>query len=480
MNEHRPWPLVLMTAIGAWIAAIPLIAIAGMVFGQALNSATVTIVLGSVVVAAATGILRNDHDHSFMEEMAVPFLLAGGALLTAGLLKALPGRVALGCVCLIVVGVAVQVQRPWLRVILGALSAIAAHLALASIAAALLWIASAAMLAGPLRQWADRTESVAAGWCVGVLLALSAGAGTTFLAGAALATGGGATRMLPVDQAVSLAMGAGAAALLLACWKSLRQAWAMAAAAVVVALTYTIVPLGAVLLVLAACLLTGRTRLAIACGVAAAWVIGAYYYQLNMLLYQKALILAGAGAVLGGLAWAGSAGSRLAAATRVATVELNRYQHGLLITSMAAVLMAANIGISQKEELIRTGQPVFIKLAPADPRSLMQGDYMRLNFAMPSIDRLYADRHRAKVLARLDDRGIATLHAYDREHTLAPNEILVELVNTGSGLRLGTDAWFFKEGEGERWAKARYGEFRIDSQGRTLLVDLRGENLDRL
>lgn len=480
MNTHRPWPLVLMTAVGAWIAAVPLVGIFGLLFGRALESAATCIVLGGIVIAAATAILRREETHSFIEEMAVPVLFAGGALLAMGLHKALPDRAAWGICCVIATGVAILVTRGWLRTILAALAAIAAHLALSSQLAAVLWLATAALLAGPLVRWADDVAPVASGWGVGTLLALAASSGITFLAGAALHGSGGGARVLPFDQGVSLVMGFSAAALLLACWASLRQAWIIVVTAVLMALSYTVPPLGAVLLILATCLLTGRWKLAIAGGIAAAWVIGAYYYQLNMPLHEKAVVLAGAGAMLGGLAWVGALGRQRANPAATAPGRTSLARHGLLVVSMTAVLAAANTGIWLKEALIRTGRPVFIALAPVDPRSLMQGDYMRLNFAVESLDRVHVEEHRVKVVARVDERGIATLHAVHRGQALAANEILVELVNTGSGLRPGTDAWYFKEGEGERWAQAKYGEFRIDSKGRTLLVDLRGDNLRRL
>ena len=35
-----------------------------------------------------------------------------------------------------------------------------------------------------------------------------------------------------------------------------------------------------------------------------------------------------------------------------------------------------------------------------------------------------------------------------------------------------TDAWYFKEGEAERWEAARFGEFRVLPDGRALLVGM--------
>lgn len=37
-----------------------------------------------------------------------------------------------------------------------------------------------------------------------------------------------------------------------------------------------------------------------------------------------------------------------------------------------------------KQTLIAEGRPVFLELGPVDPRSLMQGDYMRLAFGLPT------------------------------------------------------------------------------------------------
>ena len=35
-----------------------------------------------------------------------------------------------------------------------------------------------------------------------------------------------------------------------------------------------------------------------------------------------------------------------------------------------------------------------------------------------------------------------------------------------------TDAWYFREGDGQRWEQARYGEFRVEPDGRALLVGM--------
>ncbi|MCG3189673.1 MAG: hypothetical protein LKCHEGNO_02158 [Burkholderiaceae bacterium] len=149
---------------------------------------------------------------------------------------------------------------------------------------------------------------------------------------------------------------------------------------------------------------------------------------------------------------------------------------------MVLVLASANVGIWQKERLIRDGQAVFVELAPVDPRSLMQGDYMRLNFRLPpGLERIsLAGAKRPHVIARRDARGVATLLRLDDGGALAAGEMRIELSPKGGGWILVSDAWFFAEGEAQRWARAKYAEFRVEPGGRALLVGLRGPGLEAL
>jgi uncharacterized membrane-anchored protein len=127
---------------------------------------------------------------------------------------------------------------------------------------------------------------------------------------------------------------------------------------------------------------------------------------------------------------------------------------------------------------------LFVPLAPVDPRSLMQGDYMTLRFDLPD-DMSFADTplaagQRPHVVARRDARGIATDLRADLGAPLSNDELRVELSPKNGNWVLVTDAWFFKEGESERWAQAKYGEFRVTPDGRALLVGLRGADLGTL
>jgi uncharacterized membrane-anchored protein len=148
------------------------------------------------------------------------------------------------------------------------------------------------------------------------------------------------------------------------------------------------------------------------------------------------------------------------------------------------VLGSVNLAIAGKEHTRRDGEIVYLPLAPVDPRSLVQGDYMALRFSLArDIERRDADDKRAEhegevtyAAVTLDDKHIATL-AGDRE--AAPMKLRYRIRN--GRVWLGTNAFFFEEGSAERFRAARYGEFRVDrASGEAVLVGLRDERLAAL
>lgn len=40
-----------------------------------------------------------------------------------------------------------------------------------------------------------------------------------------------------------------------------------------------------------------------------------------------------------------------------------------------------------------------------------------------------------------------------------------------------TDGWYFAEGDASRWEQARFGEFRVQPDGKALLVGMADEQL---
>jgi uncharacterized membrane-anchored protein len=141
--------------------------------------------------------------------------------------------------------------------------------------------------------------------------------------------------------------------------------------------------------------------------------------------------------------------------------------------AVGLVLGAVNWSIHVKERIKSTGVPVLLELAPIDPRSLMQGDYMALSFALAREIRSDAS---GTVPVVLDSNGVGRLAADP-----APGALRIRYRLRQGQVWLGTNAYFFEEDSAGRYAGARYGEFRVDRQsGEAVLVGMRGPEFERL
>lgn len=145
-----------------------------------------------------------------------------------------------------------------------------------------------------------------------------------------------------------------------------------------------------------------------------------------------------------------------------------------------ALLAFVNFGIYQRERLLTDGRIVLLKLSPVDPRSLMQGDYMRLNFeaadqAFPWQRRKdLADGH---VVVALDAQGVGHFRRLADSRPLARDEIALRYRMRGGQPNFATNAYFFEEGQARAYAGAAYGEFRVGADGEMILTRLRDARL---
>ncbi|HEY6720777.1 MAG TPA: GDYXXLXY domain-containing protein [Burkholderiales bacterium] len=169
----------------------------------------------------------------------------------------------------------------------------------------------------------------------------------------------------------------------------------------------------------------------------------------------------------------------------------------IAIISCVAVLALVNFSIVGKERQLESGKVVYLELAPVDPRSLMQGDYMALRFkianaARPAMDRAEPGGVRrfarpgdlaaadGRIVVALDPSSIATYRRLDDGTPPAPNEILLRYRVREGQIKFATNAFFFQEGSAKRYEGARYGEFRVAPDGELLLTGLRDKELKPL
>jgi uncharacterized membrane-anchored protein len=147
----------------------------------------------------------------------------------------------------------------------------------------------------------------------------------------------------------------------------------------------------------------------------------------------------------------------------------------------AGLLLSAGVAaftVRHHEETIEHGRAVMLEIAPVDPRSLMQGDYMALNFQVANALRTAPPDGR--VVVKVDEKGVGRYARIDRGEPLAADEARLRYRVRKMRVRIATDAWFFQEGHARDFAAARYGELHVRPDGEALLVALRDKNLDVL
>lgn len=186
---------------------------------------------------------------------------------------------------------------------------------------------------------------------------------------------------------------------------------------------------------------------------------------------------------------------------------MNKFWRWLVLGNLLLVAVVAAGMTAQKENISRNGRTVLLKLAPVDPRSLMQGDYMRLNFALGDDMRHFFVKKeglegnsgywqvrdkvkekgmtRGRVVIRLDAENRAEFVRFDDGGGLADGEMLLRywgfFSDRGGGMAcFGSESFMFEEGKADVFAKAVYGELRVAPDGGSVLVGLRDAGLKKL
>ena len=144
----------------------------------------------------------------------------------------------------------------------------------------------------------------------------------------------------------------------------------------------------------------------------------------------------------------------------------------LVVVGAALVLGAVNFSILGKERIKSNGEVVYLELAPLDPRSIMQGDYMALRFSLArqiegAVRPLPPEGSFGTVDIALDGKRVGS-------YASSGGALKLRYRVRNGAVWLGTNAFFFEEGTGDRYARARYGEFRVDrDSGEAVLVGLK-------
>ncbi len=185
----------------------------------------------------------------------------------------------------------------------------------------------------------------------------------------------------------------------------------------------------------------------------------------------------------------------------------------LILGTICLLLLGFTWSVAQKEKLRSNGREVLLELAPVDPRALLMGEYMTLDFAL---NRDLSDALRAKygtgsssrrrggwgrsmdfrsdwpssglAVIRLTTEagavetrrgrsvtlpaGVAVFVRLDDGSPLADGEMHLFYRVHGGRAQVASSAFYFQEGHAQAYERARYGLIRLDGMGKNLLMSL--------
>lgn len=159
-----------------------------------------------------------------------------------------------------------------------------------------------------------------------------------------------------------------------------------------------------------------------------------------------------------------------------------------------AVALAVGTPLSMaasKERIKETGELVLLPLAPRDPRSIMQGDYMVLRYTYPREVSQGGERtwptnrwtganapstwpSEGALRLTLGDNGVVELAEPETEAMgpLADNQARLKYRVRRGRVKIGAESFFFEEGQASAFSGARFGGLRVSSSGEAVLVGL--------
>jgi uncharacterized membrane-anchored protein len=151
-------------------------------------------------------------------------------------------------------------------------------------------------------------------------------------------------------------------------------------------------------------------------------------------------------------------------------------RNAILLVTAALVLVLVNYSIWQRERLVTHGRSVLLELAPVDPRSLMQGDYMALRFKVAANLSQPSARGAkdGRIVLGIDRDNVGTFRRFADGAPPAADEALLRYRVRNGQARLASNAFFFQEGDSGLYRDAKYGEFKLAPDGEAILVALHG------
>lgn len=154
----------------------------------------------------------------------------------------------------------------------------------------------------------------------------------------------------------------------------------------------------------------------------------------------------------------------------------------LVALNFFLVLSFFFFNVYKQENIKNERSKLILELAPVDPRSLLQGDYMTLRYALT--DDIYSYEFenqipfsKGYVLLDKDENGVALFSGISEEWQ--PGSVEFRRDNNGTYF-VAVDSYFFEEGKGDEFARAKYARFYLYDKGKTKIEVLLDRNREAI
>lgn len=149
----------------------------------------------------------------------------------------------------------------------------------------------------------------------------------------------------------------------------------------------------------------------------------------------------------------------------------------VVLINLIIILGYFNYAVYKKEKHLKNGKIILLELAPVDPRSLIQGDYMDLRYAISDSVDFSTIPKRGYCIIKIDNNNIAHRVRFQKDiKPINDNELPLRYYSAdGWNIALGAESYFFQEGKAKLYEKAKYGALKVDEDGNCLLVALYDE-----
>ena len=172
----------------------------------------------------------------------------------------------------------------------------------------------------------------------------------------------------------------------------------------------------------------------------------------------------------------------------------NNIKKILLIVNIVILFVITGFSAMKEEGYKKSDNYFYLELAPVDPRSLLQGDYMILNYDV--IDKAqeiiyngiydskdenntFLDIKRGYIVVQLDENKVAKFVKLSKEKTDEKDLLFIAYKSDGFNVDINANSYLFQEGTGEKYENAKYSKVvLIDNNLR--LIDLRDKDFKEI